>query len=447
VLAVLGFVRRTRRARVRTTPAAPGVVSAQPPTPSSTALDEQALAALAAADDCVRTSREELGFAARVAADTEPFAHALREAETELAAAFRIRQRYDVGVPADEPSRRHALAGIVGRCAEAGRRLDAVAVDFDRLRAPQLAGGQALRAAEERFRALAAHIATAPAALGAAAARSPVSATGSVAGYIEQAKDRLVFATLHLNEAHQATDAGDLARTARQLRAAEGAVAQGEILTGAVDRLAGELDAAAALVPAALTGAEAELAGLRGTTASGTGDAIRLARADAALAAVREELTGGRPYDPLDALRRVVRAVRPLMTGPPGSGVLGTAAALTAHSTLAGAEDYVATHLAAVGGEARTRLAEAARLAGGDGPGAPDAAEALALALAARELAERDVRVYGVPAVGPGGLGGAVLGGVLLGEDPDGGPPPSFGGPGTRGRRRLLEDDDQQQQT
>lgn len=449
VFAALAFVRRTRRARGRTTPATPGVVSAHPPEPSLTGLDEQARAALVQADDCVRTSREELGFAAAAAAvGTEPFARAMREAEAELAAAFRIRQRYDEGIPADEPSRRHALAGIIGRCAEAGRRLDAMADGFDRLRAPLLAGGGALRAAQARFRELAARISAAPAVLAAAGARAGTGpgagpGAGHVAGYLEQAKDRLVFATLHLNQAHQAADAGDLARTARQLRAAEGAVAQGEILTAAVGRLAGELDEAAELVPAALTGAEAELAGLRGTAASGTGGAIRLARADAVLAAVREELASGRPYDPLDALRGVVRAVVPLLTGPPGTGVLGAAAALTARSALADADDYVATHLAAVGGEARTRLAEAARLAGGDGVSPPDPAEALVLALAARELAERDVRAYGTPLEGPGGLGGAVLGGVLLGEEPDGGPPPSYGGPESRGRRRLGGGDEQ----
>lgn len=452
VLAALGFVRRTRRTRSRTTPAAPGMVSAQPPLPSLAGLDEQAGTALVQADDCLRTSREELGYATMAAAvGTEPFARAVREAEAELAAAFRMRQRYDEGVPPDEPSRRHALAGIVGRCAEAGRCLDAMADNFDRLRAPRLAGGEALQAAEARFRELAARISAAPAALarcGAAARAGSGVGTGSVAGYVEQAKDRLVFATLHLNEAHQAADSGDFARAARQLRSAEGAVAQGEILTGAVHRLAGELDEAAALVPAALTGAEVELAVLRGATASGTGDAIRLARADAVLAAVREELASGRPYDPLDALRGVVRAVTPLMTGRPGTGVLGTAATLTARSTLAAADDYVATHLAAVGGEARTRLAEAARLAGGEGKdgaervSAPDAAESLALALAARELAERDVAAYGVPAVGPGGLGAALLGGVLLGEEPDGGPPPSYGGPDSRGKRRLSGGDE-----
>ena len=444
VLAALGFVRRTRRTRSRTTPAAPGVVSAQPPVPSLGGLDEQARAALVQADDCVRTSREELGFATAAAAGTEPFARAVREAEAELAAAFRMRQRYDEGVPPDEPSRRHALAGIIGRCSEAGRRLDVMADGFDRLRAPRLAGGEALRAAEARFRELAARISAAPAALagaGAGAGAAAQARTGT--GYVEQAKDRLVFATLHLNEVHQAADSGDLVRAARQLRAAEGAVAQGEILTGAVHRLAGELDEAAALVPAALTGAETELAGLRGGTASGTGDAIRLARADAVLAAVREELASGRPYDPLGALRGVVRAVTPLMTGRPGTGVLGAAAALTARSALADADGYIATHLAAVGGEARTRLAEAARLTGGEGKdggeraGTPDAAEALAFALAARELAERDVTAYGVPAVGPGGLGAALLGGILLGEEPDGGPPPSYGGPDSRGRRRL----------
>ncbi|MEJ8670972.1 hypothetical protein WKI71_28935 [Streptomyces sp. MS1.AVA.1] len=63
-----------------------------------------------------------------------PFARALRDAEAELAVAFRMRWQYENGVPEEAAARRHALAGIVGRCEEAGRLLDAQAAAFDQVR-------------------------------------------------------------------------------------------------------------------------------------------------------------------------------------------------------------------------------------------------------------------------------------------------------------------------
>ncbi|MFE9447009.1 hypothetical protein [Streptomyces sp. NPDC006739] len=435
VLAGYGYVRRTRRARTRTTP---GLVSVRPPVPSPVEAERQARAALVVADDCVRTSREELAFTEPLfeAGEAEPFVRALRAAETELAAAFAIWRRYEEGVPGDEAARRQALAGVVGRCAEAGRRLDAAAGDFDRLRGTAEA---ALEAAEGRFRELAARAGRAQTTLTDLARRYGALAVEPVAGYVEQAKDRLVFATTHLNQARQSGDSGHRERADRDLRAAEGAVAQAGVLVTGVERLAGELREAADMLPAALTGGEAEIAAAR--EAMGKGDPpvpagelhARLAHADGVLAAVRRELTGA-AYDPLDALRRVVRAVSRLEVGR--AGVTGAGGLLVARSSVAGAEDFVSAHRGAVGAEARARLATAGRLLG-----AGDASGADASARQARELAERDVRAHGNPYAGTAehasGLAGAVLGGILLAEEPDGGPPASFGGPRTRGRRRL----------
>ncbi|MDF3140709.1 hypothetical protein PBV88_05210, partial [Streptomyces sp. T21Q-yed] len=126
VVAGYGFFRRRRRARRRTTPGGAPVQAAEP---AVAELDERARALLVAADDSVRVSREELGFveergkAGGTVVDVEPFAQALRDAEGELAVAFRMRWQYEGGVPQEGAARRHALAGIVGRCAEAGRLL------------------------------------------------------------------------------------------------------------------------------------------------------------------------------------------------------------------------------------------------------------------------------------------------------------------------------------
>lgn len=412
-----GFVRRTRRARTRTTPGG-GAAPAGPAAPPLSELDERVRALLVDADDWVRTSREELDFAeARSGADAvAPFVRAVRDAEAELSAAFRMRQQYDDGVPEDEASRRHALAGMIGRCQEAGRRLDAESAGFDLLRAlgTEEGLGEALEAAEDRFRALAARTAGAGATLAGLGRRYGSAAVDAVTGRAEQAKDRLVFATTRLNQARQAADMGEAADAARHLRAAEGATAQAEVFVAAIERLAADLASAAELVPAALTGAEAELAGAR----TGAGDVpagelhARAAHADLVLTAVREELTAG-PYDPLDALRLLVRGLAPVGAGR--TGVLSAAASLVARSAVAEADAFVTTHRGAVGSTSRTRLAEAKRLLTEE-PSALLTADALARR--ARELAERDVRLHGNPATGAAEHESV-----------------SYGGPHTRARR------------
>ncbi|GAA2515722.1 hypothetical protein GCM10010276_75570 [Streptomyces longisporus] len=438
VVAGYGYVRRTRRARTRTTPGG-GPAPAGPAAPPLSELDERVRVLLALADDWVRTSREELDFAeARSGADSvAPFVRAVRDAEAELSAAFRMRQQYDDGIPEDEAARRHALAGMIGRCQEAGRRLDAEAAGFDLLRALETAEGlgAALEVAEDRFRALAARTGGAGATPAALAGRYGSAAVDAVTGHAEQAKDRLVFATTRLNQARQAADMGNAADAARHLRAAEGATAQAEVFVAGIERLAADLASAAELVPAALTGAEAELAGAR----TGAGDVpagelhARAAHADLVLAAVREELTAG-PYDPLDALRLLVRGLLPVGVGR--AGVLSAAASLVARSAVAEADAFVTTHRGVVGSTARTRLAEAKRLLTGE---PPDLLTADALARRAHELAERDVRLHGNPTAGAAehesGVAGAIVGGILLSTAPQTAPPASFGGPQTRTRR------------
>ncbi|MCZ0987124.1 hypothetical protein O1M54_18330 [Streptomyces diastatochromogenes] len=75
--------------------------------------------------------------------------------------------------------------------------------------------GAALEVAEARFRELAARTATAQATAAELHQRYAPSAGSPVTGYVEQAKDRLVFATAQLNESRQAADTGDRRRAAR----------------------------------------------------------------------------------------------------------------------------------------------------------------------------------------------------------------------------------------
>ncbi|MFC8761100.1 TPM domain-containing protein [Streptomyces sp. NPDC057193] len=489
------YLKRRRRTETRTTPQ--GGQGWGPPKepaqPSLAALDRQARRTLVDTDDAVRTSQEELGFATAQFGDeaARPFTEALAFAKEQLTASFRLRQKLDDAFPEDDSTRRTMLDEILRRCAEANTRLDAESEDFDRLRALERTAPQALDSVEAAVREQTGRMGTAEAALTAMRERYAEAAAAPVAGDVEQARDRLAFATTHVDEARRQIDAGDNGGAAVHIRAAEGAVDQAARLIEAVDRRAQELAEAVGRLPGVLSETDADLADARGLlqgTAEGVSTADlqgRIARAASVVAEVRRVMEAGR-YDPIGALRRIEEAdaaldealegARERESGSRRARALLDQAMLTARSAIGAASDYVATHRGAVGSEARTRLAEAQRrwekaqaLAEADDPqtALAEAQQADALARRAQDLAEQDVRAYGNPnglggvtGVGGnagGGLGGAVLGGIILGGlfgggrggghggfgggsgggfggGGFGGGPGSFGGSGTRGR-------------
>ncbi len=493
-VAAYAYAKRRRRAETRTTPQG-GQGWGPPKEPAPPPLDEldgEARRTLVATDDAVRTSQEELGFASAQFGEeaVRPFTEAVGFAEEQLTASFRLRQKLDDSFPEDDPTRRAMLDEILRRCAEANARLDAETEDFDRLRALERTAPEALAAVEAAFREQTGRIGTAEAALTAMRERYAETAAAPVAGDVEQAKDRLVFATTHVDQARRRIDAGDNGGAAVHIRAAEGAVDQAARLIEAVDRRARDLAEAVGRLTGALAETDADLAEARGLvkgTAEGVSTADlqgRIARAESVAAEVRRGVDAGR-YDPIDVLRRVEEAdaaldealegVRERESGTRRARVLLDQVMLTARSAIGAASDYITTHRGAVGSEARTRLAEARRrwekarsLADADDPQTAlvEAQQADALARRAQDLAEQDVRTYGNPnglggvtgvgGSGGGGLGGAVLGGIVLGGlfgggrggghggsggggggfggGGFGGGPGSFGGSGTRGR-------------
>ncbi|MER6156167.1 hypothetical protein ABT147_11550 [Streptomyces sp. NPDC001868] len=338
-----------------------------------------------------------------------PFVEALADARGELVVACRAGLRLDEERDTLSPDEERALLEeILTRCTTAQRRLDTATPAFDQLRALERDITPALEYAETRFRELTGRTSTASTTLTALRDSYAPAASLPVTGHVEQAKDRLVFATTELNRARQAAYPGDLDTAAVHLRAAEGAIHQADLFVTGVERLA------------------AELAHATATAGRGAPD------------------TG--PYDdPLDVLRRQDHWLLP------------------ARSAVAAAADFITTHRGAVGAKARTRLSEAERHLESATEGTPkDPAEpaetaapdapaentrharrAHALAQEARHLAEQDVRAYGNPYGGPvgDGLAGALLGGIILGEPPDGAGradlrgPACFGGTATRARR------------
>ncbi|MEU9363787.1 TPM domain-containing protein [Streptomyces avermitilis] len=473
LLAVYAHVRRQRRMRTRTTPGGASVGAA-----SVEEIEARARRSLVETDDSVRTSAEELRAVAAQLGDAavRPFRAALAYAESELAAAFRLRHRLDDSVAGGGPDTRGMLEEIVARCAEAGRRLDAEAAAFDQTRSLERHAPAVLEQTEARFRELTVRASAADITLAGLHERYAPSAAVPVAGHVEQAKDRLVFATSSLNRARQALDRGETERAVVLLRAAEGAVDQAAAFVDGVARLAAELAAAAERLPAAVAGTETGLAAARGRPDGGAGARAdlpgRIARGEAVVAEVRREMSTG-VYDPIGALRRIEQAHAGVDTArhhePDEDEALARLdrSRLTARSATATTSDYVTTHRGAVGYEARTLLAEAVRRlhraetgrqetgtddarpepegggqghrggaeketeAGGAGAG-PEAGaveagaglapvvglgetrEADALARRARQVAERDVRAYGNP-YGAGAPAGDGTGGAVLG--------------------------------
>lgn len=455
-------------------------------------LDSQARQLLVSTDDAVRTSQEDVGFAAAQFGDeaAKPFGEAVEYARSELTAAFRLRQKLDDAYPEeDDDTRRQMLDEILSRCTQANRRLDAESEAFDRLRALEANAPQVLAQADAKAAALPGRIAAAESALGPLAQRYTDTALEPVAGHPAEARDRLEFAYASLDQARAAigTDHG---RAAVFVRAAEGALDQATTLADSVTRRERELRAADGTLRDALAETEADLAEARGLLAGGGQDADRqaglqgrIARAETVLADVGRELAAGR-YDPIAALRRVEEADAALDESLAGAreqevverrarGLLDQSL-LAARSEVAAARDVITTHRGAIGSRARTRLTEAERrlrqaesLAATDAAGALDhAREADRLAREAQRVAQEDVGGYGgyggyggayggrraAGGLG-GGMGGAVLGGILLGGVLGGGRsafggdsggmggfgggfggPGSFGGGETRGR-------------
>lgn len=319
VAAAVAYRRRKKRFTTRTTPGGgwgggTGARAGRDLTPLPE-LDKQARLLLVETDDAIRTGTEELGLAtAQFGEDAaKPFGEALAYAQSELTAAFRLRQELDDAFPEDEPTRRRVLDEIIAHCTRADRRLDAETAGFDELRALEKNAAQGLEHAWTAFRQVEARTDAAVSTLAGLRRTYAPTATAAVLGHVEQAKDRLAFATAHLDRTRRSVDAGESGGAAVHLRAAECAVHQAGTFVDAVDRLAAELAQAAERLPGALTDTEADLADARGLlegTAHGVSTADlrgRVARAEAVIAEVRGRMAAG-PHDPIAALRRVEEA-------------------------------------------------------------------------------------------------------------------------------------------
>ncbi|KRE26115.1 TPM domain-containing protein [Agromyces sp. Soil535] len=482
VVAIIAVVLSRRRRRRQ---AAGGGVAAGPPQPPIDELRRQAGSALVQADDAVKTSEEELGFAVASYGDaaTADFSAALEGAKAKVAEAFAMQQQLDDAHPDTDDERRAWYGGIIRLAGEADALLDEQADRFDELRALERNAPAELERVRSEADAAAPRLAPASQRLAALTAQYAASAVAPVADNPAQAEARIGFARQALEQAATAITEGRPNDAAVGIRAAEESVDQATLLADAVERLAADLQTADQAVAAGVADLERDVQAARGLGDQG---AAALADRVASEAAALRAGIGAPGRDPLVAHARVERVNAEIDAAIAGArdaaeqraraeAQLGRTLA-TARAQVQAAEDYLVARRGAVGAEARTRLAEAGRLlVEAEGLAAPDPAAALAtaqraesLARTAMSLAQQDVGGfgggmgggYGAPQAGGRGGGdlfGAVLGGILINSVLGGGgrggfggggggfgggfggggrrSPGSFGGSGTRSRR------------
>ncbi|MET4159645.1 TPM domain-containing protein [Agromyces sp. PvR057] len=438
VIAIL-LARRAKKGGATDAAAGPG---AAPPVPLDD-LRRSAGSALVQADDAMKTSEEELGFATASYGDeaTAAFRGALAEAKAKVAEAFSLQQRLDDDTPDTDADRRAAYEGIIRLTGEADALLDEQAEAFDALRDLERNAPAELERVAAEAAAAEASIAPAAERLRALGQQYAASALTAVADNPAQAASRLSFASEELGRARQAVAAtpAQSADAAVAIRAAEEAVDQAVLLTGAVDRLAADLAQADRAIAAGVADLEADVLTARPLG----GEAAQTAERTAAVAAELRAGVGIAGRDPLAASARltqanheidsVIAAARDAAEQAARTQALRERAVANARVQVQTAEDYLVARRGAVGTDARTRLASAAQLlqqaqTSTDSAVAVESAQrAERLAAEALSLARNDVEGFGGGfgnagyggAAGRGGssggdIMGAVLGGILI---------------------------------
>ncbi|KAA9158676.1 TPM domain-containing protein [Microbacterium lushaniae] len=421
-----------RRKRAATGPNAPAAKM------SLEELTRRSGSALVAADEAVKTSEQELGFARAQFGDdaVAEFETVLAQAKADLDRAFTLQQQLDDATPDTEEQIRAWRGEILTLTAAAEEALDAKADAFDALRDLEANAPAELARTQQERTAVAAAISTAEAQLAALHAEYADDALTTVADNPAQARERIAFADAQLTAAQSALAAGRGGEAAVGIRAAQEAVAQARLLEDAVTRVGTDLAAAGTRAGELIREVENDI-----TAASALPDPE--GRIAAAVAAAREQLTRGRQAlssggrRPLEALAgldaanaaldAVIAEGRDAAERQRRAALQLDEALLQARAQVSAAEDFIGARRGAVGAEARTRLSEAStslhraeQLRAADPAAALAAAQRSAqLAAAASRSAQNDVGAFdGGYGGGRGssgdGMMGAMIGGIVL---------------------------------
>jgi len=415
------------------------------PTPE---LAKRAGGALLGADDAIRSSEEELGFAkAQFGLQaTDQFTAALAEAKHKAQRAFALRQQLDDEIPETEPQQRQMYAEILQLTAEVDETLSAQAQHFVRLRDMQARAPQVLSELDQRATEVEREIEGARAQLARLSNQYPAPALASVSRNPDQAKALLVSAHESVATGRAKVEAGDRQTAVTHARVAEEAIAQASTLLNAVKGAGQALAEAGNRLDTALASITRDVQDANRLAPNDPAVIARRKEAEAAIAQGHQARTGGDPLAALQRLQSAETAIDAVLAPARDADENRRRASAQLqdrlgrlNSQIRAVSDYISTRRGTVGTEARTRLSEASRLASEanrlsttDPVAAMQlVAQAEQMAADAQRLAEHDADRYDPWGGGGGGFSGGrrggidvgslILGGILLGGGGHGG--------------------------
>lgn len=397
---------------------------------------------LIAADDAIRSSEQELGFAQAQFGDEaiKPFAADIEAAKEHMSASFKLQQQLDDEIPDTEAEQRSWLGEIIRRCEAVSETLEEHSAEFASLRELEEHAPEAVATLKASIDPLRARLGTAKGQLEDLSARYADGALHQIATNISESTDRLDFAHTAVLTAEAKISEASLAEAAVAIRAGEDAAHQATVLLDAIAHTDADLESARNDLEALVASSAQDLAQARALLGNGANPELAgsVAALEAALSSVQAQVATGR-IDPGALISEVTEGRGPLNAqlnqirdqqerGRRAAEQL-QAAVRTAQMKIKGTDEFIRARRGGVGATARTRLAEAQRnldealrVASSDPASALAYAEqASSLADQAARQAESDVNGFGGGGGGFGGgrggnngLGGAILGGILI---------------------------------
>ena len=270
---------------------------------------------LIAADDAIRSSEQEVGFAQAQFGDeaVKPFAEDIETAKTHMNESFKLQQQLDDEIPDTEADQRSWLGEIIRRCEAVNETLEAHTEEFASLRELEQNAPSAAAALKTRIDPLRERVGSVQAQLAEFATRYTDSALNQVHTNIAEATDRLDFANTAVLTAEAKIQAASTAEAAVAVRAGEDAVHQATVLLDAVAHAGDDLDKARTDLEAMVSTAAQDLAQGRALVANGSNPELAgsVAALEAALSSVQRQVGSGR-VDPVALLAEVDGGLRPL---------------------------------------------------------------------------------------------------------------------------------------